>query len=182
MGLVNPNNSSEILYGASGDVRNEINAYAASSFAGHYVDENEVAGSLIIRSLERATRLINGYIEVVYADQVPVSSVADVPVLLDDIASDIATYYTLRANQVRMKAMSEEKRNQYYDQYIKEKDGILPMIRDRKLQLAEFAGVYADEVKSVRNQGQAPIFDIDDESNWNPDERTLDDINDERNL
>ncbi len=181
MGFPNPNNSTEILYGSSGDVRNEINAYAAQSFAGHYVDENEVAGSLIIRSLERATRLINGYLEVVYANQMPVTTAAGVPVLLDDISSDIATYYTLRANQARMKAMSEEKRAQYYDNYISEPDGILAKIRDRKIQLSEFAGAYTDEVKAVRDQGQAPIFDVDDEKNWAPDPRTLDDIDRERN-
>lgn len=182
MALVNPNNSNEILYGSSGDVRNEINAYAAQAFAGHYVDENEVPGSLIIRSLERATRLINGYLEVVYANQIPVATVASVPVLLDDIASDIATFYTIRANQARMKAMSEEKRAQYYDNYVSEEKGTLVKIRDRKIQLPEFSGAYTDEVKAVRSQGQAPIFDVDNETNWNPDQRTLDDINKERNV
>ena len=182
MGFLNPNNGTEVLYGSSGDVRNEINAYAMSSNIGHYVDEREVAGSLIIRSLERATHLINGYLEVVYADQVPVTTVASVPVLLDDIASDIATFYTIRANQARMKVMSEEKRAQYYDVYVAEPDGILAKLRERKLQLAEFSGAYADEVKAVREMGQAPIFDIDDEKNWNPDTRTLDDIDKERNI
>lgn len=181
MGFTNPNNPNEILYGASGDVRNEINAYVASTFAGHYVDENEVAGSLIIRSLERATRIINGYLEVVYANQIPVSSVATVPVLLDDIASDLATFYTLRANQARMKPMSEEKRYIYYDQYMDPQKGTLALIRDRQIQLPEFSGAYTDEVKSVRGQGQSPIFDIDDEKNWNVDQRTLDDIDRERN-
>jgi hypothetical protein len=182
MGFPNPSNSNEILYGASGDVRNEINAYAASAFAGHYVDETEVAGSLIIRSLERATRLINGYLEVVYANQMPITTVAAVPVLLDDIASDIATFYTLRANQARMKAMSEEKRAQYYDNYIAEPDGILAKIRERKIQLPEFTGAYTDEVKSVRTEGQAPIFDVDDEKNWGVDPRTDQDIQRERGL
>jgi hypothetical protein len=181
MGFPNPNNSTEILYGSSGDVRNEINAYASSTFAGHYVDENEVAGSLVIRSLERATRLINGYLEVVYANQMPIAAAASVPVLLDDIASDIATYYTLRANQARMKAMSEEKRAQYYDNYVSEPDGLLAKIRERKIQLPEFSGAYTDEVKSVREQGQAPIFDVDDEKNWGVDPRTIDDIERERN-
>lgn len=181
MGFPNPNNSNEILYGASGDVRNEINAYVASSFAGHYVDENEVAGSLIIRSLERATRLINGYLEVVYANQIPISSASAVPALLEDIASDIATFYTIRANQARMKAMSEEKRYLYYDQYLDKENGILRQIAKREIQLPEFSGAYTDEVKAVRETGQAPIFDIDGETNWEPDSRTIDDIEQERN-
>lgn len=180
MGFQNPNNSSEILYGASGDVRNEINAYAAVTFAGHYVDENEVPGSLIIRSLEKSTRLINGYLEVVYSDQIPVSAAADVPVLLDDISSDIATYFVLRSNVARVAPLSEEKKKDYYGMYVSEDGGILPLLRERKIQLAEFSGVYADEVKAVRNRGQAPIFDVDSEFNHEVDPRTLDDIDSER--
>lgn len=184
MGLVNPNNSAEILYGSSGDVRNEVNAYATLAGAGHYVDEVEVPGSLIIRSLERATRLINAYLEPVYADSIPVTAVGDVPYLLDDIASDLATYYTWRANAARLRPMSEEKRKQYYSDHVREDGedgkGTLPMLRDRELQLPELTGTYADEVKAVRNPGQAPIFDVDDETNWNVDPRTLDDISEER--
>lgn len=180
MGFPNPNNGSEILYGASGDVRNEVNAYVSATFAGHYVDENEMAGSLIIRSLQKATRLINSFLEPVYSTSIPVSTVEAVPVLLDDIASDIATFYAMRANQARVTPVSEEKRKQYYDQYVEEPNGILPKLRDRKMQLPEFSGAYTDDVKSVRGTGQAPIFDVDDEKNWNPDPRTIDDIGDER--
>ena len=187
MGLANPNNSSEILYGSSGDVRNEINAYAVLSGAGHYVDEVEVPGDSIIRGLERATRRIDGYLEVVYPDQIPVTTVAGVPVLLDDVGSDIATYYVWRANAARLRPMSEEKRKQYYLDHVREEGGeegkgTLPMLRDRELQLAEFTATYGDEVKAVRDTGQAPIFDVDDEKNWNPDQRTLDDIERERNI
>ena len=186
MGLSNPNNSSEVLYGSSGDVRNEINAYAALNTAGHYVDEVEVPGELIIRSLERATRRINGYLEVVYPDQIPVTVVASVPVLLDDVSSDLAVYYAWRANAARLRPMSSEKRKQYYDDHVSEggpdqPKGTLPMLRDRKLQIAEFTATYGDEVQAVRETGQAPIFDVDDEKNWNTDPRTIDDIDRERN-
>lgn len=181
MGFPNPNNANQILYGASGDVRNEINSFVSNTFAGHYVDENEMPGSLIIRSLVRATNLIDGYLKVVYANNIPIASVAAVPSLLDDIASDIATFYSLRANQARVTPVSEEKRMQYYDQYVSEPDGILPKLRDRKMELPEFSGAYTDEVKAVREQGQAPIFDVDSEMNWNVDPRTDDDIQQERN-
>lgn len=184
MGLVNPNNSNEILYGSSGDVRNEINAYASPAGAGHYVDETEVPGSSIIRGLERATRRINSYLEVVYADQVPVSTVASVPVLLDDIASDLATYFVWRENMVRLARLPDEKRQTYFQDHVSEDManlGTLPLLRDRKLQLPEFGSAYTDEVKAVRSKGQAPIFDVDDEKSWNVDQRTLDDIEKERN-
>jgi hypothetical protein len=184
VGLANPNNASEILYGSSGDVRNEINAYAAQAGAGHYVDEAEVPASAIIRGLERATRRINGYLEVVYSDQIPVTVVSAVPVLLDDIASDLATYYVWRENAARLRQMTEEKKFNYYDVHVsesKEQPGTLPLIRERKLQIAEFTSSYADEVQAVRGEGQAPIFDVDKETNWEVDTRTLDDIERERN-
>lgn len=180
MGFPNPNNSSEVLYGSSGDVRNEINAYAQASQAGHYVDEVEVPGNMIIRGLERATRLINGYLEVVYADQIPFTNSANVPYLLDDIGSDIATYYVLRANVARVAPLSSEKKKDYYDVYVDEETGILALLRERKMQLAELTASYADEVKAVRKQGQASIFDVDSEFNWETDSRTLDDIQRER--
>lgn len=184
MGLVNPNNASEILYGSSGDVRNEINAYAMPATAGHYVEEVEVPGSLIIRSLERGTRLINAYLEVAYADQIPVTAVANIPPIFDDIASDLATYYTWRANAARLRPMSDEKREQYYKDHTREdknNKGTLPMLRDGMLQIAEFTTTSKDDVKAVRDTGQAPIFDIDDEKNWEPDPRTIEDIDRERN-
>lgn len=188
MGFVNPNNSSEILYGSSGDVRNEINSYASPQGAGHYVDENEVPGSSIIRGLERATRRINSYLEVVYANQIPIATVALVPTLLDDVASDMATYFVWRENMFRLAKMSDEKRQTYWQDHVSEGNtpggtmGTLPLIRERKLQLPEFTGAYTDEVKTVRTKGQAPTFDVDDETNWQTDQRTLDDIEGERNV
>ena len=187
MALVNPNNSSEILYGASGDVRNEINAYASPAGAGHYVDEIEVPGTSVIRGLERATRLINAYLEPVYADNIPVTAAGDAPVLLDDIASDIAVYYVWRSNAARLARMPEDKRKQYLLDHMSEggqdqPKGTLPMIRDRKLQIPEFTSSYADEVKAVRETGRAPIFDVDSENNWNVDPDLIDDIGDERKI
>lgn len=183
MALINPNNSTEILYGSSGDIRNEINAYASPSSAGHYVDETELPGSLIIRALERSTRRINTYLEVVYQDNIPVTSAVNVPVILDDISSDMATYYAWRANAARLRPMSEEKRKEYYEDHIREdksNPGTLPMIRERKMQIPEFSSDDADETKAVRGLGQAPIFDVDSETNWGVDPNTLDDISDER--
>ena len=184
MGFTNPNNANEILYGSSGDVRNEINAYAQPAGAGHYIDEIEVPATSIIRGLERATRRINSYLEVVYANQIPVATVALVPVLLDDIASDMATYFVWRENIARLAKIPDEKRRAYFDDHVSESietPGTLPLLRSRKLQLPEWGSSYADEVKTLRNPGQGPTFDVDAETNWGTDPRTIDDIESERN-
>lgn len=181
MGFTNPNNAAEILYGSSGDVRNEINSYASPAGAGHYVDEVEVPGSSIIRSLERATRRINAYLQVVYATRIPVTTAVDVPVLLDDISSDIATYFVWRENMFRLSKMPEEKRQSYWLDHVSvDPPGTLTLLRSRELQLPEFESAYTDETKAVRASGQAPIFDVDDETNWQVDPNTLEDIDAER--
>ena len=46
MSFQNPADSSEILYGSSGDVRDELNAHVLVSTGGHYMDEKVVAREL----------------------------------------------------------------------------------------------------------------------------------------
>lgn len=186
MSLVNPNDSSEILYGSSGDVRDEINAYASISNAGHYVDEAEVPGSLIIRSLRRSTHLINAFLEPVYPDQMPVSNVASVPKILEDISTDIAVWFTLRANIARMAHPSDDKKQQYYLDHVTESGltspkGTLPRLRDRQIQIPEFTAVYPEDNQATLQTGRAPIFDMDDATNYEVDPDRLDDIDRERN-
>ena len=185
MGLISPNDSTEILYGTSGDVRNELNSFASPTSVGHYIDEAEIPGASIIRGLERATRKINTYLEVVYSDLMPVTAAASVPKILDDISSDLATYYVWRSNSVRLKKMPDEKYEQYYLENVSEggptaSKGVLPQIRDRKIQIPEFASSFPSEVQTVRGLGQAPTFDVDDDTRQGVDPRTLDDIDRER--
>lgn len=175
-----PSDTSVILYGNSGDVRSEINAYAAASTAGHYADENEVPGLLIINSLRRSTRMINAYLEPVYASQIPFAASGDVPVFLDEISTDIATYYTLRSVTAKLGSVSEEKKAAYFDHYTESPDGLLVQIRDRRLQLSELTAVSPDQAKSVRARGRHPVFDLDDAANYEPDSDLLRDISDER--
>lgn len=180
MGFANPSDSAEILYGASGDVRDEINAHASASTAGHYVDETEMAGSLVIRSLRKATREINGFLEPVYADQIPFTATVDVPKLLDEISTDLATFYCLRSLSANLGPVSEEKKRDYYDKYMDPDNGILPRIASRKIQIPELTASYADDVKMVRDPNISPVFDMDSDLNHRVDPRLLDDISDER--
>lgn len=180
MAFLNPDDSTEILYGNSGDIRNEVNANAAASTAGHYVDENEMPGALVIRSIRRATRLVNSFVEPAYAAQVPFAATGDVPKILDEIGTDIAMFYCLRSLAANLGPVDEAKKRDYFDQYVGA-DGFLTQIRDRRLQLPELTASYADDAKAVRASDVAPIFDVDSEFNQGVDSRLLDDIEDERN-
>ena len=182
MAFLNPSDSAEVLYGASGDVRDELNVHISPSTAGHYIDENEIPGSLIIRSLRNATRLVNGYLEVVYADQIPFSAAGDVPKLLDTIATDIATYFVLRSGVANVAPLSDTKKRDYYDDYVKPPDGILVKLSDRKIQLPELTANYASDSKMSQKKERHPIFDVDDIANQEVDPDLVDDIQDDRNL
>ncbi len=182
MAFANPSDSSEILYGASGDVRSEITANANASDSGHYIDEQEMPGALVIRALRKATRIINGYLEVVYADEIPFGSTGVVPKLLDEISTDLATFYCLRSLAANLGPVSEEKKRDYYDAYINPdgENGILQKIANREVQLPELTASYPNDAQAVRAQNRAPIFDVDSDRNHNVDPRLLEDIEDER--
>lgn len=180
MAIPNPSDSTEILYGASGDVRDEINAHALATAAGHYIDEIEMPGALVIRAMRKATRTINSYLEPVYADQIPFTVTGDVPKMLDEISTDLATFYCLRSLTAALGPVTEDKKRDYFDQYMGEPNGILAQIRDRKLQLSELTAQYADDAKTVLSEDVAPIFDVDNPLNWQVDPRRLDDIDRER--
>lgn len=180
MAFPNPSDATEILYGTSGDVRSEINAYASVTTAGHYIDETEMPGGLVVASLRKATRLINSYLEPTYADQIPFLTTGAVPKQLDEAASDIATFYCLRSMTANLGPVSAEKKRDYFDQYIDPANGFLMQIRNRMLQLPELTVSYPDDTKSVRATNVAPIFDVDKDFAHEVDPRLLDDIDRER--
>ena len=164
MAFANPADSTEILYGASGDIRDEINSFVLPTTSGHYSDEKQIPGTLIIRALRQATRVINTYLEPVYAGSIPFSSTASVPSQLDEYANDIATYYTLRASSAKLGPLSDQRKKDYFDQYFSEdpsSPGMLVLLRDRKLEIPGLAAVAPSEAKSTRKAGRAPIFDVD---------------------
>lgn len=181
MAFVNPNDSSEILYGASGDVRNEINAGAAQTTPGHYVGEQQIPGSLIISALEESTREIDMYLEAVYPDQIPYTAAASVPKFLDKISKNMATYFVWRAAYVILGNLPDDKKAQYYDIYTNPENGILIRLMEGDLSLPELEASSPIETKSSLETGRHPIFDIDSDLSQRPDERLIEDIDRERN-
>ena len=180
MAFTNPNDSSEILYGASGDVRNEINAGAAQTTPGHYVGEQEIPGSLIIGALEESTREINIYLEPVYPDQIPFTAAGDVPRFLEKISKNMATYFVWRAAYVILGNLPDEKKANYYDVYTDPKTGLLIRIANGDLTISELESQTPLETKSSIATGRTPIFDVDSDFQQAPDPNLLDDIQRER--
>ena|SRR3990167_1776975 len=180
MSFVNPNDSQEILYGASGDVRDEINQHMAAAGAGHYFGEEEIPGALIIKSLQKATRLINTHLEPVYADQIPFTAAADVPRFLEEVANDMGTYYVFRSAYAKLGNLPDEKKAEYFGRYVDpDPPGFLVQIAERKIALPELTGTNPSDAENVR-KGYNPIFDIDSDTNQAPDNDLLDDIDRER--
>lgn len=180
MGFPNPSDSTEIFYGASGDVRDEVNAYVLASTAGHYSDETELPGSLIVASLRRATRLIDTYLEVAYSEKLPITAAADVPRIIDEIASDIGVYYVLRSMTAKLGRVSDDKKQQYFDIYTDPENGMLVRIADKKMQIPELSAVTPLEGKSVRERNRHPVFDVNSELNQGLDPDLQRDIERER--
>lgn len=178
MSFINPNDSSEVLYGASGDVRDEINTHLAAAASGHYFGEEDLPGALIIKSLQKSTRLINTYLEPVYPDQVPFAAAADVPKFLEEVGNDIATYYVFRSAYAKLGNLPDDKKADYFDKYIGE-DGFLTKISERKIALPELAPSNPSDANNVR-KGYTPIFDVDADTNQRVDTNLLDDIDRER--
>lgn len=180
MAFLNPADSTEVFYGTSGDIRNEFNSFQDPASAEHYADEKEIPGSLIIAACRKATRFINAYIEPVYADQVPFSDTASVPKILDEIGSDIATYFVIRSSKAALGKMTDEKKLAYWDQYTDPETGMLTMMKNREMQIPELTPVSPLEAKSTRSRSRTPIFDVDDPTNWRVDPDLEKDIQDER--
>lgn len=138
---------SEILYGQSGDVRAELNN----------ADEVEISAALINTSRQRATRIVNVYLKKAYPDSIPVTDQANVPVLLDSLTNDLATYYCKRTIHQGPSLLSDEIKEEYYERTIK----ILEEIRDGETTIPELASVAGTDISANRS-AYTPTFDVDD--------------------
>lgn len=152
-------------YGVSGDIRN-------LEFAS--VTEAEISGALITTSLTRATNIINSYLERPYPELVPFAA-GDVPAMIDDIATAIATYFVKRARFPGPGPLAEQTKADYYDKSIED----LKAISKGELKLPELTSKIKRDIKSTQAD-YLPIFGIGDETTASIDSDHLQDESDER--
>ena len=136
-----------ILYGGSGDTR---------AVSGN-PSEAEVSATMLALARQKATALVNSYLEQQFPDIVPWTASGDVPNLINSITDDIASYYIRRDNHVAVMPMSDEVKAEYWEKPI----SLLEQIRDRKLQLPELTSQLTDEIRANRS-AYPTVFDMDD--------------------
>lgn len=164
----------EVAYGSSGDVREELVSGNAQSDQG-YLDETQIRGDIITRGLRRATRIINGYLEPVYPDSVPFAA-GSIPVLIDSLANDLAVCYVMRSKHSNFPPMSNETKEMYCD----ETKELLDKLAKREMQLPELTSTDYPETSNSM-EGINPVFDMDAVENQGVDPDLIDDIRDEKN-
>ena len=137
--------------------------------------EGEISGALITISLTRATNIINSYLERPYPELVPFAA-GDVPAMIDDIATAIATYFVKRARFPGPGPLAEQTKADYYDKSIED----LKAISKGELKLPELTSKIKRDIKSTQS-GYAPIFGVSDTENSVVSPTRLDDEADDRN-
>ena len=155
----------EFYYGCSGDVREELGNPS----------ESEYSGSLIERTRKKAKALIDVALERTYPTKIPFAS-GDVPVIIDSLADDFATYYCLRAKHKGPAPLSEEKKIEYWDKPF----ALLESIANRKKAIPELTSGLKRKILST-TQSFSPIFNLDKPEDWTVDSDLKDKIADDRN-
>ena len=155
-----------LFLGNSGDVRGELGSPS----------EAEYSANDLSRARERATNLVNSYIEVAYSTQIPFTASGDVPFILNSVANDLAVYYAKRSKHPGPAPLTEDVKTEYYDKSIK----VLEEIRDGKLEIPELSSTKGDKIIGNRSS-YTPTFDVDEIESQSPDQDLIDDIVDERN-
>ena len=160
----------EVIYGSSGDVREELNAGAAPG-DNEYKGESQIKGAIITRGLRRATRIINGKLEATYPGKIPFAA-GDIPALIETIASDLAVCYTRRSKHPGPAPMSDDAKANYCDAPM----DLLKEIADREIELPELTGAVNYPETFHSQEGHTPIFDVDSVLDQEVDPDRLDDI------
>jgi len=141
---------------------------------GNTTSADAVGTAIFSRHIDRAEAVINGYIASRYA--LPLSPV---PPAIRTIAEDIACYNYIRAVYVQ----DGERENNYLQAF---KDGIdmLKDIQKGDIQLSNTDGSLVTPLSSSRykssTEDYTPIFDLDDDKNWDLGSTRADDIADGR--
>lgn len=153
-----------MAYGNSGDIR-EILTPAT---------EAEISGALITLGQKQATNLINSYLERPFPELVPFAA-GDVPAMIDDIATAIATYFVKRARFPGPGPLAEQTKADYYDKSIED----LQKISKGELKLPELTSKIKRDIKSTQAE-YVPTFGVGDIESSAIDTDHLDDEINER--
>lgn len=159
-------------YGASGDVRADLNSYLPSSHA-NYKGEAQIPGEAITYALAWASDEINAMLEPRYPDLIPWAD-GSVPSYIDKLANCLAAGFV-----VENKNPGPQPRKQ--DKYLSRMDHCrktLEKLRDGEMDLPEIekdnTGIY------FTHSGRTPAADVDAIEDQEPDVDLLDDISDRR--
>lgn len=155
----------ELLYGSSGDVRLEL---ANAS-------EEEISASLLNLGRQKATRLVDSFIEKAYPNQTPFTVSTDIPVLINTLVDDLSVYFIKRSLHPGPNPLSEDVKSEYYDKPME----ILKFIRDGELEIPELSGKQGDSVISSQS-AYNPTFQEDSELGWKVDSNKESDIDNSR--
>jgi len=156
---------SELIYGLSGDVRQELGNPS----------EVEVSAGKILTARTRATRVVNGRLEKLFPDSIPFTSSTNVPVLIDEITNELATFYVKRMSHKGIAPLSDEVKTEYWEKPMQ----MLQDIIDEKVKLPELTAAEADRMLAPQKD-YTPTFDEADELNWVVDPDKLEDIADSK--
>jgi len=159
-----------IVYGVSGDVRQELGNPSSL----------EVSTEILEKGRLRATRVVNAFVEKAYPASVPFASSGDVPVLLNEITDELAVFYVKRLTHPGPMPLTEEVKEEYWEKPMQ----MLSDILEGKIILPELTGNQGDNIvagtEGPDGKPYTPIFNLDDDKQWMVYPDLLDDIADGR--
>ena len=162
----------EIIYGISGDIREELNSGAVPGTK-NYKDETQIRGDIITKSARRATRKVNTKLRNTYPDEIPFAAIADVPLEIVSIANDLGVYYVLRAKHRGPGPLAATVKEEYYNNSISELEDIIES--GVPLNELDSKGSTVSETSDT-NEDYEAVFDMDEVENQRVDPDRLDDI------
>lgn len=153
-----------ILYGGSGDVREGLGNPT----------ELEYSASLINKSRTSATDIVNGYLEVVYPDNIPFTSTGDVPSLVNTLTNDLSVYFCRRDAHRGIAPLVDSVKEEYYQRPI----DILEKIKTGDMTIPELGSLQGGNISTpaadATGKPYTPIFGEGDETTWQLDSKRLD--------
>ncbi len=154
-----------MYYGSSGDIRLQLGSPS----------ETEVAGTKINLGNQKATSVVNGYLETQWPDDIPWSASGDVPDLIKEVTTDLATYYTKRDLHPGPMPLSDDVKEEYWNKPI----GFLERIITGDLKLPELTSKTYNALQANREDNRS-IFDIDPIEEASPPSDLIDEVGDSR--